>query len=115
MNDFWANNYWDDYIQNKFSNRGRIKNLRITKLYKVYSVPRCKFWGHTDKDNIAKVSYWSEDGVIKLAIGHDETYDGVDDMTVFDIYTDTATDCYILEILQERFGWIIEDYFDFCE
>jgi len=115
MNDYWANNYWDDYVKNKFSNRGRIKNLRITKFYKVYNSPRCKFWGHTDKDNIVKVSYWFEGKLTKMAIGHDETYDGADDMYVFDIFSPGANDDYILNILQERFRWVIEDYFDFCE
>ena len=115
MNEFWANNYWDDYIKNKFSSRGRVRDLQIVNFYKVYDNPRNKFWGHTDKDNIVKVSYWSEGNITKMAIGHDETYDGADDMFVFDIYTSKANDEYIIEILKDRFGWDIQDYFSFCE
>lgn len=115
MNDYRSNNYWDNYIRKKFSKKGQLKNLTITDLYKVYDYPISKFWGHTTEGNIVKVTYWEDGENIFIAVAHDETYDGVEDMNVFQLYLKKVDDDVIIDILEKDFLWDIKNYFSFCE
>tara|TARA_R110000765_G_scaffold31595_5_gene73820 strand:+ start:3818 stop:4165 length:348 start_codon:yes stop_codon:yes gene_type:complete len=115
MNDSWSENYWDEYIREKFSKKENPKNLTIVEFYKIYDYPRNVFWGHTNDDRIVKVTYWKESNKSYFGFGCDETYYGADDMNMFQLYRDDINDDVLLEILKGEFKWNIINYFDFCE
>ena len=115
MNDFWTENYWDEYIREKFSKKGDCRNLTVVELYKIYDYPIRTLKGHTNDDRVVKVIYWKECDKIFFGVGCDETYDGADNMNPYLLYRSDINDDVVLDILKEEFKWNIIDYFDFCE
>jgi len=110
------NDFWDDLIERKYTNRSKFFDLHIIQLTKFKSGDYNQYFGYgTDWDYIVNVCYYENEGGTYIGIGKGLTEYEAEDMIMMKIYAKSElNDKLMLSILKNHYGWKIDNFFDLC-
>lgn len=110
------NDFWDDLIERKYSNRSKFFDLHISDLTKFKSGNYNQYFGYEyNSDYMVNVCFYIENSEVFLGLGRGLTEYEADNFIKMRLQIkEDLNDKLILKILKNNYRWKIDNFFDLC-